>query len=127
MGKTTSIRLVWNKLKSLDTEIKRVIFQQGEDFYGVMDYNGKKIGFCSQGDPDSQQKEWLRRLAEEDSDIIICASRTRGQTVHVVEQLAKDTSSELIWISPFYSISETLHSSLNECSAEAIISLINKL
>ena len=63
---------------------------------------GKKIGFASQGDPDTQQKENIEDHAKNGCDIIVTASRSKGGTVDNVSEIANKYGYTVVWISPFY-------------------------
>lgn len=71
-----------------------------------------KIGIESQGDPNSRiiTEQTIEKLADlsKDStlggcDVIICATRTEGKTVKVVDKVAEDFGYNVIWISSFFS------------------------
>lgn len=124
IGKTPAIKTIWKNLKNdsnppLDTS--------SDDICDIVSLDGHKIGIESQGDPDSKQKEWIDKLITEECEIIICASRTKGGTVEIVESRAKDYDYELIWLSPLSSIQISLHTDLNSITSESIIKLIKIL
>ena len=124
IGKTPAIKTIWQNLKNgsnppLDTS--------SDDICDIVYLDGHKIGIESQGDPDSKQKEWIDELIKEECEIIICASRTKGSTVEVVESRAKDYGYELIWLSPLSSTQNSLHPDLNSITPESIIQLIKIL
>ena len=124
IGKTPAIKTIWQNLKNgsnppLDTS--------SDDICDIVYLDGHKIGIESQGDPDSKQKEWIDELIKEECEIIICASRTKGSTVEVVESRAKDYGYDLIWLSPLSSTQSSLHPYLNSTTSESIIKLIKIL
>ena len=124
IGKTPAIKTIWQKLKNgsnppLDTS--------SDDICDIVYLDGHKIGIESQGDPDSKQKEWIDELIKEECEIIICASRTKGSTVEIVESRAKDYGYDLIWLSPLSSTQSSLHPYLNSTTSESIIKLIKIL
>ncbi len=124
IGKTPAIKTIWQNLKNgsnppLDTS--------SDDICDIVYLDGHKIGIESQGDPDSKQKEWIDELIKEECEIIICASRTKGSTVEIVESRAKNYGYDLIWLSPLSSTQSSLHPYLNSTTSESIIKLIKIL
>ena len=98
------------------------------DILLTIDINGIIIGFESQGDPNSRMiyDETLRKLADKNCDIIICATRTGGMTVKKVDKIASDFDFHTLWISSFWS--PTLNTEvLNRKAAENIINIIKSL
>lgn len=62
------------------------------------------IGIESQGDPNSRQHESLDLFLKNNCDIIICASRSRGETVFNVENFCSISQYDSFWISTLYSV-----------------------
>jgi len=88
-----------------------------------------KIGFESQGDPNSRMlyADTVENLAKIDNcDIIVCATRTEGGTVKKVDFVADTYNYHTIWISSFWTPSLN-HSVLNHMSAVNIIRIIDSL
>ncbi|MGV7106427.1 hypothetical protein [Flavobacterium sp. U410] len=91
VGKSMTIKLLYQKL--IDNYEKDILLdsvKQMKSFDGdirvVITINGKVIGIESQGDPNSRIFESLPFFVELKCDIIICATRTRGGTVKIVNQ-----------------------------------------
>lgn len=94
-----------------------------------------KIGIESQGDPKSRiiKEDTLRILADENSNnrlggcnIIICATRTGGETVNKVDEIANSFNYNILWLSSFYSSS--LNSKvLNRIAAENTLNIVKSL
>ncbi len=61
------------------------------------------VGIESQGDPKSRQKSSLSLFGKNNCDIIICASRTRGDTVANVNNFCRRNGYDCFWISTLYS------------------------
>lgn len=94
-----------------------------------------KIGMESQGDPNSRMlhADTIRKLADKTidpqlggCDIIICASRTSGDTVNKVDEIANIYNYHTLWKSSYYTpgLNTTI---LNRIAAEEIIQLIKSL
>ena len=96
---------------------------EGDDIKLIIEVENKKIGIESQGDPYSRQAESLNDFAKEEKcDLIICASRTRSETVHNIERIADQYDYEITWATNYRSASN--QATLNQMSAEHIFQLI---
>lgn len=96
-GKTKTIRSLFLKLGG----DKRALAQT-HDFVDHVNFGNKNIGFASQGDPGSPQRENLERLYKRGCEIMVTASRTKGDTVDEVCDFANNYGYTVVWISPFY-------------------------
>ena len=96
----------------------------GQDICAVFKYaDDVTVAVCSAGDPGSCAAEKLIEYSQKGVDIIVCAARTHGSTVDNVMKLEEY---ERIWFRNFSGEPSTVQI-LNETSAEAILSLIDKL
>lgn len=86
-GKSTTIRLVYDSLVAT----YKISEQQGtilrKDIYIILSINGVTIGLASKGDPSTELGKRLSALKNAGCQIIICATRTRGETVDAVNNL----------------------------------------
>lgn len=135
-GKSGTIKLAFQFLTS---KYPHIGFDRSLDFSGdiltCVEFNGIKIGFESQGDPNSRMlwDDTIRKLADKKKDkilggcdIIICATRTEGATVKKVDEIANDYDYNTIWLSSFFS--PTLDKQiLNAKAANNIVDLITSL
>ncbi|MEG0984228.1 hypothetical protein [Algoriella sp.] len=122
-GKSETIKLLFDKLKSLDYEILEIIIPiYGGDIRVVIKINGKIIAIESQGDPNSRIFESLPSFVKIEADIIICATRTRGGTVKLVEKYNKKYN--IIWVKKEHSASISSQKSDNDKLAEKIFKMI---
>ena len=107
-----------------------------KDFWAHFVFKGKKIGIVSAGDPKNPtyeisppQKEKLEEfLKNGDSpfDIIVCASRTKGEPLEIINHLFSKDS--LVWFSNFTAPNNpNIHKKLNKNSAQAIFALVDDL
>lgn len=98
-----------------------------KDFRLIVRYHDKIIAFESLGDPSTALDERLVDIVTNyDPDLIICTSRTRGDTVSAITVL-KNTY-EIIWTSTYqYENAEYLEDSLNEIKAKHIFDLLKQL
>ena len=66
------------------------------DFISVFRFQGKKVGVISGGDTKEILTGNLGKLPN-DCDVIICPSRTKGETVHYLEDYVF-SQEDLIWV-----------------------------
>src|SRR5260370_4813828 len=91
VGKTTTIRLVYEKLAQEGKLIDPGRRSRSEIKSAILEIGGVKIGFASQGDVDEILEENLEPLFEAGCSVIVCATHTsRSRTYSVVKQLERD-------------------------------------
>ena len=66
------------------------------------------IGIESRGDPNSRQKSSLSLFGKNNCDIIVCSSRTKGETIANVYNFCKRKGYDLYWISTIHSGSSSV-------------------
>jgi hypothetical protein len=102
IGKSETIKLLYSKLInefkdfSFVEDVKQITDDKG-DITVVIVIHGKIIGIESQGDPGSRVVRSLPNFVKLNCDIIICATRTRGSTVELVEKFSNEYKIE--WMS----------------------------
>ncbi len=79
-GKSTIIKKILNEFFNIS-----LIPKDKKDFSLYFSYSNKKIGICSYGDNKKAMERWLKPLKENNCDIIICASRTKGEGIRFIE------------------------------------------
>lgn len=123
-GKTSSIRKVSRMLDGT-----HLMLEDDYDFVEVIDKDGIRIGLSSKGDPNSNA-EGIKKLIKENCGIIVCASRTRGGTVDIVQQLAKENDFKVIWLSPISIYDDNQKEYFDLChtkNEEAAIAIIQSM
>ena len=96
-GKTKTIIRLFLKLGGDKKKLNGM-----NDFIADVIFGGKIIGFASQGDPGTQQKKNIEDHAKNGCDIIVTASRSKGDTVDNVSKIANKYGYKVVWVSPFY-------------------------
>ena len=127
IGKSSMIKTIFEKLNVIGSFEE---FISDGDIKAIGNYNGKLIGIESQGDPYSRQGKSLGEFANRNCDIIICASRTKGETVNNIIRISESFNYEVIWTSSFSGGNRGIMSNevdLNNEFSTAIINLIDKL
>lgn len=85
-----------------------------------------KIGFESQGDPNSRLHESLKEFAALNVDVIVCSTRTSGKTVTSVNQIHDRHGYDIIWVTNHRS-NEKDRDLLNKLSSKQLLELLIKL
>lgn len=125
-GKSSTIKKVFEKLKSKYQEFEildNVHPIYNEDILVILKIDHIVIAIESQGDPKSRLFESLPLFVEIKADIIICATRTKGSTVELVEK--QKNKYEIIWIKK-KKTTTTNYDSDNDLVAEEILTKISK-
>lgn len=125
-GKSTTIKKVYEKLKSGFPEISMYTYYNNNldqgDISIMLFIKNILIGIESQGDPGSRVLRSIPTFVENNCDIILCATRTRGETVKVVQLYEKEF--EIKWIKKEISSTESGCNSSNEDQANIIYNII---
>lgn len=95
------------------------------DFRLIISFKGKIIALESQGDPNSRLGERLLELETFNPSIIICTSRTRGETVNAIENFADNNDYDTIWTST-YQVSNN-HNEFNMLKAMHLMQIIESI
>lgn len=93
-GKTATIKKFYHLLKSKYPKSKIENEICGSDIRAIITINGVKIGIESQGDPNSRLFESILLFVKNQCNIIVCATRSRGGTVQLIEE---QENYEIIW------------------------------
>lgn len=96
------------------------------DFRLVMRLNNKIMAVDSKGDPHTGLADRLYDLADNfQADVIICSTRTKGETVAAVEDLRVKRNYDLIWTSTYQT--DFQHGYVNRIKARHIMELLRGL
>jgi len=132
-GKTETIRefakLLIEKY-NIDTDInlEPILIPTKADFRLIVNINGKVVGIESQGDPGTGLKDRLIVLADlNNCDIIICSTRTKGETIDAVDNLHYNYGFQTIWTSTYQIAKESEQKLANKLKAKHIIDLLQTL
>ena len=137
VGKTTSIKLVYNKLHQIITDENCRDLHSPEDNNGdlcaILTINNVKVGISSLGDKCPEHAAWLDELVGEECDIILAACHDYDDTTKKIYGL-KTKGYRIIWTenARFYQeLDKTVHnapkaltSRFNEQWADEIANLI---
>jgi len=121
VGKTTALKLVLAALENRPnaTGIRRIDLT---DVLAIITIGDLKIGIETQGDPTGRLPESLDLLIREGCHIIICATRTRGQTVDAVNARARPE--DIVWIPKISAANENSRSKVDAACAAKILAAV---
>ena len=98
------------------------------DFRLVVEINGIIIGVESQGDPNTNLQKRLIDLADTyNCEIILCSSRTRGDTIAAVDNLYLTRGFQTIWTSNYQIADKANHNLVNRLKAKHLLELLQGL
>ena len=69
-----------------------------EDIVCFVETNGVRVGFSSGGDTLEAVRDGLNELTEKGCKIVVCATRTSGETLDPVYEHIKENTHQLYWI-----------------------------
>jgi hypothetical protein len=133
MGKTETLREFAKLLLTAYPSLRPIIpipatIPAAGDFRLVVEINGKIIGVESQGDPNTKLQDRLLDLADNfKCEIILCSSRTRGDTIAAVDNLYHTRGFQTIWTSTYQIENKANHHLVNQLKAKQILELLNTL
>ncbi len=125
-GKSTTIKKVVEIFERFYPNAIITYLERGADILVTVQLGNVKIGIESQGDPNSRMlwSHTVERLATtEHCQIIVCATRTEGNTVKEVDRVAEQHGYYTIWKSSYYTWGLDTNT-LNQIAAEEIVRLI---
>jgi len=129
-GKSSTIielcRLILKTVPNAKVISEDVNINYSTDINVCIDVDGIKIGIESQGDPGGRQFNTLEILAQKECDIILCTSRTRSKTKHLIQNLAKQYNYNTIWISSFFS-KQINYNLLNKRAVDNLLEIIKMI
>ena len=131
-GKSSSLRNLANLFdQQYQLDIPAEILERIEarfDFQWVFEINGVTVAILSQGDPRTNLERRLRDLiAINNCNLIFCATRTRGETVRAVENVANAFDTNIIWTSTYQPTNENDVDQLNEIKAQHLLDLVHQM
>lgn len=129
LGKTSSLRVVFEKLKTTYPGARIEKYTDTGDIRAVFHLKeGIRIGMETQGDPRSRMPGSMDLFVQEACDIIITACRTKGDTIQKVYELRDKHGYEIIWAQHIISSAGTNSPALlNEIYAGAVQTLIREV
>ncbi len=121
-GKTSTLNLL---IELLDKNEKAEENRLTKDRRVSISYGSKKIAVTTWGDNEVELKENIKYFEKEDCDILVTATRTRGETSEILNDYAKEINTEIIWIEK--NLSASLEELINQTQAKDIKAVIDSL
>lgn len=121
-GKTSTLNLL---IELLDKNEKAEENRLTEDRRVSISYGSKKIAVTTWGDNEVELKENIKYFEKKDCDILVTATRTRGETTEILNDYAKEINTEIIWIEK--NLSASLEELINQTQAKDIKAVIDSL
>lgn len=123
-GKSSSIREIASSIPArFPGSSVNYLIQGNVDIKAIAQVNGIKVGIESQGDPSSRLRQSLAEFLADGCEIIICATRTRGDTVNAVNELFTNHRYDIVWTSNLFSREKDIDY-LNTTFANHILSVL---
>lgn len=98
------------------------------DFRLVVEINGIIVGIESHGDPNTDLEKRLFELADKfKCELILCSTRTKGETVYAVENLENKKGFQIIWTSTYQIANANQQNLVNQLKAKHILDLLKNL
>jgi hypothetical protein len=124
-GKSATVKKVYELLKAKHPNAPVTHEIVNHDVRAIININGHSIGIESQGDPGSRIFTSISLFAREECEFIVCATRTRGQTVEVIENLKSQYN--IKWIQKLRESNKAQHEQINNALASDIFKQIQTL
>lgn len=94
-GKTTTLNILVDLLSQVADSYSVQRFYESRAWFLI---NGIKIGVCTPGDNQTEIKENIKFFTENECEIIVTATRTKGGSVDELALFKNKHNAELIWI-----------------------------
>lgn len=94
-GKTTTLNILVDLLSLASDSYSVKRFYESRAWFVI---NGIKIGVCTPGDSQTEIQENIKFFTENECEIIVTATRTKGGSVDEIEFFKKEHNAELVWI-----------------------------
>ena len=107
-GKSTTLNYLIGLLKEQEVDFK----EKREIVY----YGSKKIAVTTPGDNAYEIKRNIEFFEKEDCDILVTATRSKGETTNIIYKYHKEINAELKWIEK--NLSVTLQDLSNQAQAK---------
>ncbi|MBL0127249.1 MAG: hypothetical protein IPP83_07260 [Flavobacteriales bacterium] len=126
-GKTSTLRRTIERLETHYGVTASVVGPTGQpDVTAVLDTRWGRIGVTTKGDPTTNPYLRVENLADaENCKVILCSTRTRGDTVNDLDALCNTRGWRLLWWSNISGAQP--HPAWNDLSAKYIVDLVETI
>ncbi|MDO6431525.1 hypothetical protein Q4E93_13050 [Flavitalea sp. BT771] len=130
-GKTTTLKLIAREIlhqfPAASANISLDPIPNGDIDKIIIVIGSIKIGITTKGDPNSDLDKRLQFLIDEDCIIVLCATRTSGATVGIVEAFERANNFRATWVTNYQSGFDDERAFLNQRSAHDLVQLIRTM
>lgn len=130
-GSTGKTRCLGHLINLINNEEKRGYFlKEGKDARVTLEYRGKRITICTWGDNEYEECLNIDMIRQDNPNIAVVATRTKGGTVEIVRQFCeKEKECPLKWVEKYVASfnGEAGQEFMNNLQAEQIIEYIKEL
>lgn len=127
IGKTRCLGYLINLIHRETKECN--LLYEGQDMRVTLDYLGKRVTICTWGDNEYEEQLNIDFIKRNTPDIAIVATRTKGGTVRLIEDLCTETNSTLKWVEKYVASfdNESGWEYINKLQAEQILDYVRGL
>lgn len=102
-GNTGKTRCLGHLINLINNEEDRGDYLKvGKDVRVTLEYRGKRISICTWGDNEYEEGLNLNKIKQDNPDIAVVATRTKGGTVEMVRQFCeKEMGCPLKWVEKY--------------------------
>lgn len=127
IGKTWCLGHLVN-LMHRETKGYNCLFE-GQDIRITLDYLGQRVTICTWGDNDKEEQLNLDKIKQDNPDIAIIATRTKGETVKMVERFCNLNNCRLKWVEKHVACFDDISGQeyVNNLQAEQILEYVRGL
>lgn len=129
-GKTATLRQLAIQILTSYPDLVLIYPESGEipeklDFRFVVKIGDQIVGIESKGDPKTHlESRLLEMFNKYKCDVVICATRTRGDSTTAVENVSRQLSIPIIWTSTYESQDSKNREKLNLLKAKHILDVM---
>lgn len=124
-GKTTTLNLLIGLLEKKENLDDPITIRDLDDPITIRDDRGKTIVITPGGDDEEVISKNLEAFEKAEGDILVTATRTKGQTASYLSNYFLENSVKVTWIKKNYA--ELLTDLVNQAQAEDIKAVIDKI
>lgn len=102
---------------------------EGQDMRITLEYLGQRVTICTWGDNGKEEQLNLDRIKQDNPDIAIVSTRTKGETVTMVERFCKQNNCRLKWVEKYVANFDDISGQeyINNLQAEQIFDYVKGL
>lgn len=127
IGKTRSLGHLINLIYR-ETEGCNLLYE-GQDIRITLHYLGQRITICTWGDNEYEEQLNIDKIRHDNPDIAVVATRSKGETVRLIEKFCFETNSTLKWVEKYVASFDDKSGQeyLNNLQAEQLLDYVKGL